>query len=252
MDYCSENYGFYDEIFKRKSFHRFRNTLPLTEEDLSDVQEAISRIKPLYDDIKAEIKLVKASETSCKCNAEYCLLFYSQQKGEYLRNIGYMGEQLDLFLVSKGIGTLWLGMAKAKESMINGLPFVIMIAISKVSTDSFRADMFKAKRKALCNVWQGESFGVADVARFAPSACNSQPWFVISKGQELSVYRSKKEGRIGLIPVAKISYYNNIDMGIYLYILETCLHHEGHKFTRELFDGTESNNLILCAKYTIE
>ena len=35
----------------------------------------------------------------------------------YLQNIGYLGEQLDLYLVSKNIGTLWFGIGKVEEKL---------------------------------------------------------------------------------------------------------------------------------------
>lgn len=34
----------------------------------------------------------------------------------YLQNVGYLGEQLDLYLVSKNIGTLWFGIGKQKNN----------------------------------------------------------------------------------------------------------------------------------------
>ena len=53
-----------------------------------------------------------AGKTSCKRGEEYCILLYSEKKGDYLRNIGYIGEQLDLYLASLNIGACGLGSAK--------------------------------------------------------------------------------------------------------------------------------------------
>ena len=52
-----------------------------------------------------------------------------------------------------------------------------MIAVSKIDDENkFRKDMFKSKRKALDEIWMGESIiGVSNLVRFAPSACNTQP-----------------------------------------------------------------------------
>ena len=99
---------YYDMIFKRKSFHLFRNIgdEKITPQELKDIEEYIGKLKPLVDDIKVKIKIVKDG-VSCKRGQEYCILFYSEKKGNYLQNVGYMGEQLDLYLVSKNIGTLW-------------------------------------------------------------------------------------------------------------------------------------------------
>ena len=139
----------YEMILKRKSFHLFRNigNEKITLEELKDIENKFKELKPLDDSIKVKIKIVKDS-TTCIRGQEYCILFYSEKKDNYLQNIGYLGEQLDLYLVSKNIGTLWFGIGKVKEKELDGLDFVIMIAIKKVdSEDKFRKDMYKSKRK---------------------------------------------------------------------------------------------------------
>ena len=106
----------YEMIFKRKSFHLFRNigNEKITLEELKDIENKFKELKPLDDSIKVKIKIVKES-TTCIRGQEYCILFYSEKKDNYLQNIGYLGEQLDLYLVSKNIGTLWFGIGKVKE-----------------------------------------------------------------------------------------------------------------------------------------
>ena len=139
----------YEMIFKRKSFHLFRNigNEKISNDELKDIENKFNDLKPLVKDIKVKIKIVKDS-TTCKRGQEYCILFYSEKKDNYLQNIGYIGEQLDLYLVSKNIGTLWFGIGKVEEPKIDNLDFVIMIAIAKVDKeDKFRKDMYKSKRK---------------------------------------------------------------------------------------------------------
>ena len=106
----------YEMIFKRKSFHLFRNigNEHITDNELNDIEEQFTKFKPLIDNINVKIKIVKDS-TTCRRGQEYCILFYSEKKDNYLQNIGYLGEQLDLYLVSKNIGTLWFGIGKVKE-----------------------------------------------------------------------------------------------------------------------------------------
>ena len=138
----------YEMIFKRKSFHLFRNigNEHIAKEELKDIEEKFSKLKPLVEDIKVKIKIVK--KESILRGQEYCILFYSEKKDNYLQNIGYLGEQLDLYLVSKNIGTLWFGIGKPDEQKLDGLDFVIMIAIAKIdSPDKFRKDMYKSKNK---------------------------------------------------------------------------------------------------------
>ena len=244
----------YEMIFKRKSFHLFRNigNAKISDEELQDIENEFNDLKPLVDDIKVKIKIVKET-TTCRRGQEYCILFYSEKKDNYLQNIGYLGEQLDLYLVSKNIGTLWFGIGKVVEKELDGLDFVIMIAIAKVGQeDKFRKDMYKSKRKELSEIWKGNSFlDIANIVRFAPSACNTQPWRVESLNNELKVYRYRKVGKRGIMPKNRVIYYNQIDIGIFLCFLELCLEKNNIIYNKELYveDNHENeNNLVAVYK----
>ena len=250
------NEDLYEMIFKRKSFHLFRNIgkEKITDKELEDLENAFYNFQPLINDIKVKIKIVKDS-TTCKRGQEYCVLFYSEIKDNYLQNIGYLGEQLDLFLVSKNIGTLWFGIGKVKENEIDGLQFVIMMAIAKVdSSDKFRKDMFKSKRKDLSEIWNGDSYlEIANIVRFAPSACNTQPWKVEANSKQLKVYRFRKEGKRGIMPKDMVIYYNQIDMGIFLCFLELCLKKNIIKYNRTIYaEKDHENEYNLLAEYNLE
>lgn len=104
----------YKQIFKRKSFHLFRDTGVITDQDIQKLQEFIESINPLYADIKTEIRVVPENETTCKRGGQFCLLFYSERKEGYLQNIGYLGEQIDLYLASKILGLYGLGLVDPK------------------------------------------------------------------------------------------------------------------------------------------
>ena len=168
-------------------------------------------------------------------------------------NAGYIGEQLDLWLVQHDIGSLWYGIGKPDMSDYNELKFVIMIAIRKVTDQSlYRKDMFRAKRKTLREIWSGDDPGVADVVRFAPSACNTQPWYVENADGRLTVNRYRKPGKRGIMPAKLVTYYNRIDIGIFLCFLEICMIHKGIGFTRELFvDYGEEAELTKVAEYKL-
>ncbi|MDO4293627.1 MAG: nitroreductase family protein [Eubacteriales bacterium] len=251
------NERFYPMIMKRKSFHLFQGVKkePISQEEMKSIYDAYKEFVPLDPDIRTEIKIVPASEANCARGEEYCILMYSENKNNSLQNIGYIGEQLDLYLVSRNIGTLWYGMGKPELTRCNGLDFVIMIAISKVADErKFRKDMFKARRKERSEIWHGEELEpVSDIVRFAPSACNTQPWLVEHTGRELKLFRYKKPGRRGILPMAKISFYNRIDIGIFMCFLELCLAHEGIGFERECYadDGSDSEKTF-AAVYRLD
>lgn len=239
-------YDYYNAIFKRKSFHLFRNvgSEKLSPAELEGIMEVYPRLKPLYPEIKTAIRIVPAKKINVGRNAEYCILIYSEKKGNYLMNAGYIGEQLDLYLVSQNIGSLWFGIGKPDMQTFDGLEFVIMIAVHKVCDEKmFRKDMFKSKRKPIDEIWSGETLDIAEIARFSPSACNTQPWFVENNNGKLTVYRYKKSGKRGIMPAAKVCFYNRIDIGIFLFILETCLIHEGFSFDSVFFPDSSSDEV---------
>ena len=147
----------YSMIFKRKSFHIFRNVgdEKISDEEIKDIYEAYEGFASLYPDIKTEIRIVDNRKVTTKRGQELCILLFSEKKEGYLQNIGYIGQQLDLYLVSKNIGTLWFGIGKTEE-VCDGLDYVIMFAVKKVSDEKkYRKDMFKSKRKSVDEIWSG-------------------------------------------------------------------------------------------------
>lgn len=244
----------YEMIFKRKSFHLFKNTQTVSPLELQEIEEKYKTLQPLDGTIKTALKIVPAADTTGSRGQEYSLLLYSEKKDDYLRNIGYIGEQLDLYLASLDIGCLWFGIGKTEEKSYHGMDFVIMLAIAKVEKTSFRKDMFKSKRKSVEEIWDGKVIpDVAQLVRFAPSACNTQPWIVESDDKTVNVFRYKKPGKRGIMPADKVNWYNRIDMGIFLCFMELCLNHERINFERELFpDSCEDDaEKTLAAVYRI-
>ena len=91
----------YQMIFKRKSFHLFKDTGRISDEELKQIGEAFRACRPLVPEIRVEMKIVPAEQTTCRRGQEFCILLYSEKKDGYLSNIGYIGQQLDLYLASE-------------------------------------------------------------------------------------------------------------------------------------------------------
>lgn len=68
--------SFYDMIYKRKSFHLFRNIgdQKLSLEEITEIKEKYATFTPLYPDIQTKIKIVPTEETNCKRGEAYCIL----------------------------------------------------------------------------------------------------------------------------------------------------------------------------------
>ena len=105
----------YDMIFKRKSFHIFKDIGHIEDEELREIETYYDTLVPLVPNIRTVVRIVPGEETTCKRGQEYCILLYSEKKEHYLQNIGYLGQQLDLYLASKNIGALWFGIGKTTQ-----------------------------------------------------------------------------------------------------------------------------------------
>ena len=80
------NSGLYPFIYKRKSFHLFRNvgTEVISIEEQAEILEAYKHFSAFYPDIKTAIRMAPAEETTCRRGEEYCILLYSEKEENYL------------------------------------------------------------------------------------------------------------------------------------------------------------------------
>ena len=93
---------------------------------------------------------------------------------------------------------------------------------------------------------------VAEIARFAPSACNTQPWKVEASEKQLNVYRYRKEGKRGIMPKDMVIYYNQIDMGIFLCFLDLCLSKNKIEYNRTIYtEKDHESEYNLLAEYNL-
>lgn len=69
----------------------------------------------------------------------------------------------------------------------------------------------------------------------------------------MRIYRYKKTGKRGIMPADKVRYYNRIDVGIFMLLLEVCLEHEGYSYEGKQYfeDEPDSVEKVLIAEYNI-
>lgn len=244
----------YDMIFKRKSVRKFDPALHISGEELNAIRQQLSALVPLDAAIPVAYRLVESQQTG-RSRGEYCLLLYSDKSEPALLNAGYLLEQMDLYLAAMDIGVCWLGLGKPDEKKHEGLRYIIMLALGKCRPEDFRKDVTKAARKPGELLWQGDfDFSVIDASRYAPSACNMQPWRVQADGQTLTVLRTK-DVHSAIMPPPLRPFFNTIDLGIFLYFLELSLRHQGTQFERSPLAGQPhaggDPRLIPVARYTL-
>jgi hypothetical protein len=187
-----ENIDLYQTIFKRKSIRRYES-IPLDEATLVKITNRLSQLKPLYEDIKTELKILPANTVKglFAAKAPHYLAIFSEEKEGYLTNAGYLLQQMDLYLSANGLGCCWLGAAKPSGEFIKGsrLKFVISLAFGRPTEQLQRAGVGEFKRYSLDKI--SDARGMDDLlepARLAPSANNSQRWFFTGGEGKLNVY----------------------------------------------------------------
>lgn len=245
-------YDYYDLLSKRRSVRKYDAASPLTKTELDEIMAALTFFTPLLPDIRVEYELVKRTDTNAKFG-EYGIRIYSEKKPNYLINAGYLLEQLDLFLAARGIGACWYGLAgRPKPSACpEGTAYVILMVFGKSDGELFRSEVSQFTRKKQSETWFGETIsGVTEAALIAPSACNSQPWRIENKGGILKVCRDPKPSI--KLPRTHAAYFNSIDMGIFLYFLETALKHTSCNFERTVFEPSDdTSKYIPIAEYKL-
>ena len=201
-------------IQKRKSIRKYDLT-PLDAAMLTKVQAQIAGATPLYPDIKYSIEIVSKIKGMYNVKAPHYLIFGSEEQEGAYENIGFIGQQLDLFFSGLGLGSCWLGSSKPEEKEDSSLPHIVSMAFGKPAEPLHRA-MCEFKRKPLAEISEGTDQRL-EAARLAPSAVNAQNWFFVAENGKILCYRKKSRSLLRLV-------YNKlhcIDMGIALYHIST-------------------------------
>jgi len=199
-------------IRKRKSVRKYDMT-ELDTATLEKVRKQIESVVPLYPDIRYSIEITNKTKTSITgVKAPHFLLFFTEEKEGAYENIGFIGQQIGLFLLEAGLGSCWLGVAKPKDTT---LPYVIAMAFGKPDEPLHR-DISEFKRKPLAEIREGSDDRL-EAARLAPNAVNAQNWYFITDSGKIHCYRKKPNPLLGFI-LNNMSY---IDMGIALWHIAT-------------------------------
>lgn len=191
----------YEAIYNRKSVRKFRME-PLEQELCRKIKKAIENFPGL--DVQSRVSLEILDNTNgrqkirglWKTEAPYYLLVYCGEERTEIRNAGYVAEQAVLYLTAKGLGTCYLGSAKAGEEVLNGKKRFLAIAFGIPDGKAWR-DCAAARRlplKELC-VFKEEvdenMKTILKAARLAPSSMNSQPWRFIVYSDRIYIFSRK-------------------------------------------------------------
>lgn len=205
-------------IYRRKSVRSYTSE-PVDDNIIQKIKEFMVNIKPLYPDIKVRPEILGKEKVKCifPWVTPQVIAVFTENKEGALENVGFMFQQLDLYLQSIGLGVCWLGMGRLDKKKTvdveskDDLEFAIMLTFGEPKGDALRSDISQFKRKSLSQISDREDERL-EPARLAPSSVNSQPWYFVHDGDVIHTYCACK----GLLKGKILSDMNRIDIGIAL------------------------------------
>ena len=128
------------QIYKRKSCRKYLDD----EMDLSAIKDFLDNVKVLTPEINYYYEILTRAEVSLKTrwSAPYYLALYSKKKENFGVNLGFVFQQVSLFMQSMNIGSCWVGLGSVKEK---NPEFVILIAFGKSNDIEREIAQFKRK-----------------------------------------------------------------------------------------------------------
>ena len=200
-------------IEKRKSIRRY-DPKKLDSETLKKVKEQLEKLTPLYSNIGYRVEIVDKTKRAFGINAPHYLLFYSEEKKGAYENIGFIGQQMDLFFSENGLGSCWVGVAKPEDKKVEEAKksekeiYIICISFGKPA-ETLHRERKDFRRKPLSKMSQGDDPRL-EAARLAPSGVNAQNWFFSHEAGKIHCYCKKTSGLKKLF-LGKLAL---IDLGI--------------------------------------
>jgi nitroreductase len=231
----------FDAIFKRKSIRDY-DPMPIDLNRLEEISKNLQSLKPLIEDIKTEFKVISAKQVSRKINnnAPHFIAAFSEAKDAYKVNVGFMLQQMDLYLSAAGLGSCWLGIPRPTKEVTesSNLKFIILMSFGNAREPLYRTSPSEFKRQPLRDITNIEGADeLLEPTRIAPSAINLQNWYFTGNKNQIHAYSTKPSF---LRNIAGGSYYP-VDMGIALCHLRLATQHYGLQ-TKFTFDSSKDKN----------
>jgi len=206
-----------ESIYCRRSIRKFKSD-SLSPEELSQIESYAKKIPPFLGDIQTDLYITKTSAEGdsikglYKINAPHYIIMYSEKNSFSNLNVGFILEQLSLYLTSIGIGSCYLGVAKPQKQLLkkDTLEFNIILAIGYPDEPLTRA-IEHFKRKNITEIANNAS-SISGVVRLAPSGMNLQPWYIYKKPE--TVKDTGETYHIYCVNRRLFSHMHMTDMGI--------------------------------------
>ena len=201
-----------DIIYQRKSVRKYTGE-PVDGKTIDKILDFCKQAKPLDPEIKVEAQVVLKDQVRFyfPWKTPQLIAIFSENKPGYLENVGFIFQQVELYLHSLGLGACWMGLGKFRKDetpQVDGMEFVIFIAFGHPA-ETLSRELSDFNRKSLTEITDLEDPRL-ECARLAPSSTNSQPWYFTHEGDAIHAFCCEA----GLLRHALLGNMNRIDMGI--------------------------------------
>jgi len=201
----------YDTIFVRRSVRSYNNDA-VSDDVLDMIEDHLDGLTQLKGQ-NATFRIVPGKK------APYAVLAYCEDGLSEYVNVGYCLQDIDLFLQSLGLGSLWYGSRNPTKNGKDG--HCITLAFGNTDVP-FRKSEDDFKRMGVNEISNIDNI-VARAVRLAPSARNTQPWnLTFEENSVLIEYRGR-----GMFKALLKKKLSKIDMGIAAKCAELALIRDG-------------------------
>lgn len=211
----------YEGIFERSSVRRYRME-PIETGIINNILNYANQLEGLSGYKRTAFRVLTWQSVkrhlmgTFHVKAPYYLVLFSERSEEAMLNAGYLLGQIDLYLVSRGIGTCFFHGAKLLAEPEGGLEPIMVLAFGRAERQNYESEK-RRKRLPLSEICtikaeiSEEEKCILEAARLAPSSFNSQPWRMVVYDGRIHLFC--KKNRL-LLPGRKWIHY--LDMGIIL------------------------------------
>ena len=195
----------YEAVFARKSVRSFRMDM-ISPPLLESIKNYHREVQGLFG--KNETSTVLVDNHSGKqrtlgmfgVKAPYYLLIYSEDGEKAVMNVGFVCQQIELYICSRGLGSCIVNPSSARKSLRSqGSQKLCGIIAFGRSTSGYTRQQVEAKRlemSKLCvykekpRLWMKQ---LLEAARIAPSSMNSQPWRFVVYDNRIHIFSKGKK-----------------------------------------------------------
>lgn len=189
-------------IYERKSCRRYLDE-EISSDEFAQIEDFIKKARTLTGGgFSYEILTKDEVSRKNRWSSPYYLAIYAKDR----LNVGFIFQQVSLFMHTLNIGSCWNGLDVPKNRHDD---FVIVMSFGK--SDDFTRNLNEFRRK------NKSSFADIDDERlnpayYAPSAVNAQPWYFRHNPEGYDVYQI----RHNVLKRKILGKWNHVDIGIAL------------------------------------